>query len=155
MKIYFKSSEIKKILHNLTGQWGAPTFSVGVFVGMLAATIASIVESIGDYYATATAANERPPPKHAINRGIAIEGFVSIISGLVGASHATTSYSGTVGFIGITGVRQQVLIFCTMLISIWQIFISISHVVSRNGRSIQNYFLHSIFTCNTCFSINQ
>jgi nucleobase transporter 1/2 len=39
-----------------------------------------------------------------LNRGIAAEGFSSIISGMVGAGHATTSYSGNIGAIGITKV---------------------------------------------------
>ena len=75
---------------------------------MLAATIASVIESIGDYYATAAAANEIPPPKHAINRGITIEGISSVLSGVMGAAHATTSYSGTVGFIRLTGVNTGI-----------------------------------------------
>ena len=37
------------------GHWGLPTFGVSAFVGMLAATIASIVESVGDYSTTARA----------------------------------------------------------------------------------------------------
>ena len=71
---------------------------------MLAATVSTIVESIGDYYATARACCVPPPPRHAVNRGIAMEGFGSVICGLLGAAHATTSYSSTVGFVPLTGV---------------------------------------------------
>jgi hypothetical protein len=60
------------------------------FVGMLAATLSSVIESIGDYFAAARISNGNPPPAHALNRGIAAEGFSSIISGMVGAGHATT-----------------------------------------------------------------
>ena len=74
---------------------------------MLAATISSIVESIGDYYATARICALPPPPKHTINRGIAIEGLASVLSGFFGVCHGTTSYSGVIGFIGVTGVRQH------------------------------------------------
>ncbi|XP_060554543.1 solute carrier family 23 member 2-like, partial [Ruditapes philippinarum] len=38
-----------------------------------------------------------PPPAHAVNRGIAMEGFGSILSGIVGSGGATTSYSQNVG----------------------------------------------------------
>ena len=35
------------------GQWGAPSVHVGPVLGMLAGVIASMIESIGDYYACA------------------------------------------------------------------------------------------------------
>ena len=76
---------------------------------MLAATLSSIIESVGDYYACARISGAPPPPPHAVNRGIAMEGFCSIISGLVGAGHATTSYSGNIGAIGITKVTSRFL----------------------------------------------
>ena len=89
----------------LAGQFGAPLVGgVGIFVGMLAATLSSVIESIGDYYATARICQLPPPPKHAMNRGIAMEGFASVIAGFVGTCHGTTSLSQMVGFIGQTGV---------------------------------------------------
>lgn len=36
------------------GQWGLPTVSTSAVLGMVAAVIASIIESIGDYHACAT-----------------------------------------------------------------------------------------------------
>ncbi len=50
------------------GQWGWGTFGASAFVGMLAATISSTIESIGDYLATAPACGLPRPPSHAINR---------------------------------------------------------------------------------------
>ena len=91
----------------LTVQFGVPTVSAAGYVGFLAATLSSIIESIGDYYAAARISGAPPPPPHAVNRGIAMEGFCSIISGLVGAGHATTSYSGNIGAIGITKVINE------------------------------------------------
>lgn len=85
-------------------QFGTPTVSVAGFAGMLAATISSVIESVGDYFAAARLSNAEAPPPHAVNRGIATEGFASIISGMVGAGHPTTSYSGNIGAIGITKV---------------------------------------------------
>ncbi|XP_048244617.1 solute carrier family 23 member 2-like [Haliotis rufescens] len=88
-------------------QFGMPTFSAAGYVGLLAATISSVIESIGDYFAAARVSDAPPPPPHAINRGIAMEGFGSIISGMVGSGHATTSYSGNVGAIAITKVASR------------------------------------------------
>ena len=84
--------------------YGIPTFSFHIFAGMLSATMASTIESIGDYYTTCQAAGLPAPPRHAINRGIMMEGFGSLIAGLCGTCHGTTTYSGTAGFIGLTGV---------------------------------------------------
>ncbi|XP_033731827.1 solute carrier family 23 member 1-like [Pecten maximus] len=88
-------------------QWGLPTVSIASFMAMLAATLTSIIESVGDYYACARVSGATPPPAHAINRGIAIEGFGSILSGLVGSGGATTSYSQNVGAIGFTKVASR------------------------------------------------
>ena len=76
-------------------------------MGMLTATVSSIIESVGDYFAAARLSGAPLPPAHAINRGIAFEGVSSIISGLVGAGHATTSFSENIGIIGITKVIKD------------------------------------------------
>ncbi|XP_041371986.1 solute carrier family 23 member 1-like [Gigantopelta aegis] len=89
------------------GQWGMPTITAASFMAMLAATITSIIESVGDYYACARISGVPPPPAHAINRGIAMEGLGSLISGAVGSGGATTSYSQNVGAIGFTKVASR------------------------------------------------
>ncbi|XP_045190888.2 solute carrier family 23 member 1-like [Mercenaria mercenaria] len=89
------------------GQFGLPLFSVSAIIGFLIATITSILDSIGDYYATAAICRVPPPPSHGINRGIAIEGFCSMISGLFGVGHATTTYGGNIGAIGMTRVASR------------------------------------------------
>ena len=88
------------------GQWGTPTVGLAMFVGMSAVTLTSVVESIGDYYVTAAYCDLPPPPKHAVNRGIAIEGLGCTLSGVMGAGHATTTYSGNVSTINITKVSS-------------------------------------------------
>ena len=42
----------------LPGHWGLPTVHIGPVLGMTAAVLASIVESIGDYYACAKLSGE-------------------------------------------------------------------------------------------------
>lgn len=66
-----------------------------------------MVESIGDYYACARLVGVPPPPKHAINRGIGIEGLGCLLAGAWGTGNGTTSYSENVGALGITRVRLQ------------------------------------------------
>lgn len=54
--------------HPGPGQWGLPTVTAAAVLGMFSATLAGIIESIGDYYACARLAGAPPPPVHAINR---------------------------------------------------------------------------------------
>ncbi|CAH1781302.1 unnamed protein product [Owenia fusiformis] len=89
------------------GQWGTPTVSLASYVGMMAATLQSIIESVGDYYACARVCAVCPPPAHAVNRGIAMEGLSSIICGAYGSGGATTSYSQDIGAIGFTRVASR------------------------------------------------
>lgn len=49
-------------------QWGLPTVTAAGVIGMMSAVVASIIESIGDYYACARLSCAPPPPVHAINR---------------------------------------------------------------------------------------
>jgi len=74
---------------------------------MLAGVFASMIESIGDYYACARLAGAPPPPKHAVNRGIFCEGVCCIIAGFFGSGNGTTSYSENVAAIGITKVNKR------------------------------------------------
>jgi nucleobase transporter 1/2 len=72
--------------------------------GMLAGVLAGIVESIGDYYACANLCGAPPPPAHAVNRGIGIEGLSCLFAGSIGTGNGTTSFSENIGAIGITRV---------------------------------------------------
>ncbi|KPP73653.1 hypothetical protein Z043_107241 [Scleropages formosus] len=88
-------------------QWGVPTVTIASVLGMFSATLAGIVESIGDYYACARLAGAPPPPVHAINRGIFTEGVCCIIAGLLGTGNGSTSSSPNIGVLGITKVGSR------------------------------------------------
>eukprot|EP00892_Ulva_mutabilis_P012819 jgi/Ulvmu1/990/UM103_0017.1 len=101
------------------GQWGRPTFSASSVFAMFAGVLAGMIESVGDYYACARLAGAPPPPVHAISRGIGAEGIGCIISGLIGTTNGTTSYSENVGAIGLTGVGSRRVIqtaACIMIV---------------------------------------
>lgn len=100
------------------GQWGRPTVSAPAVIGMLAGVIASMVESIGDYYACARLAGAPPPPQHALNRGLGCEGLGCLITGLWGTGNGTTSYSENIGAIGITRVGSVRVIQCGAVLMI-------------------------------------
>ncbi|MFT7624392.1 MAG: xanthine/uracil permease [Myxococcota bacterium] len=91
-------------------QWGMPTFGLAAAVGMFAGFVASIVESIGDYYACARLSGAPIPTAKTINKGIGMEGVGSVIAGIFGTGNATTSYSENIGAIGITRVGSRKVI---------------------------------------------
>jgi len=88
-------------------QWGVPTVSAAGVFGMVAGVLSGTIESVGDYYACARLAGAPPPPPHAINRGIGVEGIGCILAGLWGTGNGTTSYSENIGAIGVTKVGSR------------------------------------------------
>ncbi|XP_029009907.1 solute carrier family 23 member 2 [Betta splendens] len=100
------------------GQWGAPTVSVSSVLGMMAGVLASTMESIGDYYACARLSGAPPPPTHAINRGIAVEGVGCILAALWGTGNGTTSYSQNIAALGITKVGSRLVLQATGVLMI-------------------------------------
>ncbi|XP_047618947.1 solute carrier family 23 member 1-like isoform X2 [Phacochoerus africanus] len=101
------------------GQWGLPTISLAGVFGIIAGVISSMVESVGDYYACARLVGAPPPPRHAINRGIGIEGLGCLLAGAWGTGNGTTSYSENVGALSITRVGSRMVIVaagCVLLL---------------------------------------
>jgi nucleobase transporter 1/2 len=101
-------------------QWGWPVFGVGATVGMLAGYLASMVESVGDYYACARLAGAPVPTPKTVNRGIGMEGIGCLIAGIFGTGNGTTSYSENIGAIGLTrvGSRRVVQIGAVLMLGL-------------------------------------
>ena len=91
-------------------QWGMPIFRTYAWVPMLGGMLASMIESIGDYYSCANLAGAPPPTPGIVSRGLGSEAIGVIISGLIGTTNATTSYSENIGAISITGVGSRVVV---------------------------------------------
>ena len=88
-------------------QWGWPQFAPAAVVGMLAGYIASMVESVGDYYACARLAGAPVPDAKTVNKGIGMEGVGCFVAGVFGTGNGTTSYSENIGAIGLTRVGSR------------------------------------------------
>jgi len=91
-------------------QWGAPVFLAPAAVGMLAGYLASVVESVGDYYACARLAGAPVPDARLVNRGIGMEGVGCLVAGIFGTGNGTTSYSENIGAIGLTRVGSRTVV---------------------------------------------
>ncbi|XP_035534745.1 solute carrier family 23 member 1-like [Morone saxatilis] len=98
------------------GQWGMPTVSLAGVFGIMAGIICSMAESVGDYHACAKLSGAPPPPKHAISRGIGVEGFGCLLAGAFGTGNGTTSFSENVAALGITKVGSRMVILLSGVI---------------------------------------
>ncbi len=100
-------------------QWGMPVFGAAAIVGMLAGYMASMVESVGDYFACARLAGAPPPDAKLVNRGIGMEGVGCFVAGCFGTGNGTTSYSENIGAIGLTrvGSRRVVQVGAVLMIA--------------------------------------
>ena len=108
---FFKRElNLQIIVSLLVGQWGTPTVSYAGVLGMLTGLLASLIESVGDYHACARLSGALPPPKHAMNRGIAAEGIGVFVAGAFGCGIDTTAYGENIGAIGITKVKTGPLL---------------------------------------------
>ncbi|ADB59901.1 Xanthine/uracil/vitamin C permease [Haloterrigena turkmenica DSM 5511] len=90
-------------------QWGTPQITTAFVIGMFAGVLASIVESIGDYYAVANLTGSAAPSEKRINHGIGMEGLMNVFSGIMGTA-GSTSYSENIGAIGLTGVASRYVV---------------------------------------------
>ncbi len=90
-------------------QWGTPEITTAFVVGMFAGVLASIVESIGDYYAVANISGTGAPSEKRINHGIGMEGLMNVFAGIMGTG-GSTSYSENIGAIGLTGVASRYVV---------------------------------------------
>lgn len=90
-------------------QWGIPEITAAFVIGMIAGVSASIIESLGDYYAVARLSGAAAPSERRINHGIGMEGLMNIFSGIMG-SGGSTSYSENIGAIGLTGVASRYVV---------------------------------------------
>ncbi|NIQ39923.1 MAG: xanthine permease [Proteobacteria bacterium] len=88
-------------------KWGAPQFSIAFALAMVAAYVASMIESIGDYYAAARISEAPVPTASMISRGLGTEGIGCLIAGLLQTCNGSTTYSENIGAIGLTRVASR------------------------------------------------
>jgi solute carrier family 23 (nucleobase transporter), member 1 len=89
--------------------WGTPLFDWTFLIAILAAYLASMIESFGDYHAISRIATGRDPESKTINRGIGSEGLGCFATGLFGG-FASTSYSENIGLVGLTRVASRYVV---------------------------------------------
>lgn len=88
-------------------KWGVPQFKIALILAMVAAYLASMIESIGDYYAVSRISEAPTPTGSVISRGLGTEGIGCFIAGLLQTCNGSTTYSENIGAIGLTRVASR------------------------------------------------
>jgi nucleobase transporter 1/2 len=91
-------------------KWGFPAFKISLILAMVAAYLASMIESIGDYYACARISEAPTPTASMISRGLGTEGIGCFIAGLLQTCNGSTTYSENIGAIGLTRVASRTVV---------------------------------------------
>lgn len=117
--------------------FGPPQKQLALSTSFTVAVFASMIESVGDYFATQKVCEVEPPPSEAISRGILIEGLASMLSGTMGVGHATTSYSTNIGMLRLTQV---------MLVMGMMLMMMIMLIIIRPNYLISKYVIYPVIT---------
>ncbi|KAL5078964.1 hypothetical protein RYX36_007385 [Vicia faba] len=88
-------------------QWGFPIFHFRTSIIMVIVSLVASVDSVGTYRTASLQVNSRPPTPGVVSRGIALEGFCSILAGLWGSGTGSTTLTENVHTINITRVASR------------------------------------------------
>lgn len=88
-------------------QWGIPIFHLRTSFIMIVVSLVASVDSIGTYHSASLRANLKPPTPGVVSRGIALEGFCSLLAGLLGSGSGSTTLTENVHTIDITKVASR------------------------------------------------
>ncbi|XP_071090776.1 solute carrier family 23 member 2-like [Haliotis cracherodii] len=98
--------------------YGPPTISGSGYVSMLTITMTIVIEIPGVYQTVAHGAEMPPPPSHAMNRGMAVDGLSGAVSGMLGGVCASVVYMQSLGLIAVTKVASRAVFITAAFITI-------------------------------------
>ncbi|XP_050381509.1 nucleobase-ascorbate transporter 11 [Argentina anserina] len=88
-------------------QWGIPIFHFRTSIIMIFVSLVASVDSVGTYHSASMQINLKPPTRGIVSRGIALEGFCSVLAGLWGSGTGSTTLTENVHTINITKVASR------------------------------------------------
>ncbi|XVE83051.1 hypothetical protein DITRI_Ditri16bG0056100 [Diplodiscus trichospermus] len=99
-------------------QWGIPIFHFRTSLIMIIVSLVVSVDSVGTYHSASLLVSSKPPTPQVVSRGIALEGFCSMLAGLWGSGTGSTTLTENTHTINITkmGSRKAVVFGALFLI---------------------------------------
>ncbi|KAK4774028.1 hypothetical protein SAY87_029047 [Trapa incisa] len=121
-------------------QWGIPIFHMRTSLIMIFTSLVASVDSVGTYYSTSLLVNSHSPTPGIVSRGIALEGFCSILAGLWGTGTGSTALTENIHTISVTKVANRrvvevgaiLLILCSFIGKVGAILASIPMALSAS-----------------------
>ncbi|XP_048249504.1 solute carrier family 23 member 2-like [Haliotis rufescens] len=98
--------------------YGPPTISGSGYVSMLTITMTMVIQIPGVYQTVARGAEMPPPPSHAINRGMAVDGLSGAVSGMLGGVCASVVFVQSLGLIAVTKVASRAVFMTAAIITL-------------------------------------
>ncbi|KFK30412.1 hypothetical protein AALP_AA7G257500 [Arabis alpina] len=88
-------------------QWGFPIFHMRTCIIMIFVSLVASVDSVGTYHSTSMLVNAKHPTRGIVSRGIALEGFCSLLAGIWGSGTGSTTLTENIHTINITKVASR------------------------------------------------
>ncbi|KAJ4825335.1 Nucleobase-ascorbate transporter 11 [Turnera subulata] len=88
-------------------QWGLPIFHFRTSLIMIFVSLVASVDSVGTYHSTSMLVNSKPPTPGVVSRGIALEGFCSVLAGLFGSGTGSATLTENVHTINVTKMASR------------------------------------------------
>ncbi|AEE86867.1 unnamed protein product [Arabidopsis thaliana] len=88
-------------------QWGFPNFHMRTSIIMIFVSLVASVDSVGTYHSASMIVNAKRPTRGIVSRGIALEGFCSLLAGIWGSGTGSTTLTENIHTINITKVASR------------------------------------------------
>ncbi|OMO56293.1 Xanthine/uracil/vitamin C permease [Corchorus capsularis] len=88
-------------------QWGIPVFHFRTSLIMILVSLVASVDSVGTYHSASLLVSSGPPTRGVVSRGIALEGFCSMLAGLWGSGTGSTTLTENTHTINITKMASR------------------------------------------------
>ncbi|CAI5448240.1 unnamed protein product [Caenorhabditis angaria] len=92
----------------LPGQYGSPKLNIALICGFLASSLATMIESIGDYGICARISKQSRPPADSINRAFVVEGVGCMLAAYMGLGAGVTTYAENIALMSVTKVTSRI-----------------------------------------------
>ncbi|KAJ0253207.1 hypothetical protein HA466_0122710 [Hirschfeldia incana] len=129
-------------------QWGSPTFHFTDSFAVMAASLVTLFESTGLFYASARYGSATPIPPSVVSRGTGWLGVGVLLNGMLGGVSGITTSSENVGLLAMTKIGSRRVI---QISAAFMIFFSIFGKCGAFFASIPLPIMASVYCMVLCF----